>query len=105
MTSRQRQKKSKTKLETLKERTLQAEQGGGGERIEKQHGAGKMTARERVEFLVDEDTFEGLARLSCLRCADFALTKHLNRGAGVLGANVLTNGRPGFVFVKDFTVF
>ena len=105
MTSRQRQKKSKTKLETLKERTLQAEQGGGGERIEKQHGAGKMTARERVEFLVDEDTFEEFDKLVVHRSRDFGLDKQLYPGDGVVSGHGLIDGRRVFVFAQDFTVF
>ena len=105
MTSRQRQKKSKTKLETLKERTLQAEQGGGGERIEKQHGAGKMTARERVEFLVDEDTFEEFDKLVVHRSRDIGLDKQLYPGDGVVSGHSLIDGRRVFVFAQDFTVF
>src|SRR5437667_8746015 len=105
MTSRQRQKKSKTKLEILKERTLQAERGGGGERIEKQHGAGKMTARERVEFLLDEDTFEEFDKLVEHRSRDFGLDKQLYPGDGVVTGHGLIDGRKVFVFAQDFTVF
>src|SRR5712691_1207144 len=105
MTSKQRQKKSKTKLEILKERSLQAEQGGGDERIGKQHGAGKMTARERVEFLVDEDTFEEFDKLVVHRSRDFGLDKQLYPGDGVVSGHGLIDGRRVFVFAQDFTVF
>jgi propionyl-CoA carboxylase beta chain len=105
MTSKQRQKRSKTKLEILKERTLQAEQGGGVERIEKQHDAGKMTARERIEFLVDEDTFEEFDKLVVHRSRDFGLDKQLYPGDGVVTGHGLIDGRQVFVFAQDFTVF
>ena len=62
MASKQ-QPKQKSKLETLRERSVQAEQGGGVARVEKQHEAGKMTARERVEFLLDEGSFEEFDKL------------------------------------------
>jgi propionyl-CoA carboxylase beta chain len=105
MTSKQRQKQAKTKLELLKERTLQAEQGGGVERIEKQHLAGKMTARERVEFLVDEDTFEEFDKLVVHRSRDFGLDEQLYPGDGVVTGHGLIDGRRVFVFAQDFTVF
>ena len=105
MTSKQRQKRSKTKLEILKERTLQAEQGGGDERIEKQHDAGKMTARERIEFLVDEDTFEEFDKLVVHRSRDFGLDQQLYPGDGVVTGHGLIDGRQVFVFAQDFTVF
>ena len=57
MTSKQQPKQSKTKLEILKEKQQAAEQGGGPARIEKQHADRKLTARERIEFLLDDDTF------------------------------------------------
>jgi len=105
MTSKQRQKKSKTKLEVLKERTLQAELLGGVERIEKQHAAGKMTARERVEFLVDEDTFEEFDKFVVHRSRDFGLDKQLYPGDGVVSGHGLIDGRRVFVFAQDFTIF
>src|SRR5205809_7179342 len=105
MTSKQRQKRSKAKLEILKERSLQAEQGGGDERIEKQHGAGKMTARERVEFLVDEDTFEEFDKFVVHRSKDFGLDKQMYPGDGVVTGHGLINGRRVFVFAQDFTIF
>ena len=58
MASKQQSKQSKSKLDRLQERSRLAEAGGGPDRIEKQHAAKKMTARERIEFLLDEDSFE-----------------------------------------------
>ncbi|MBA3356591.1 MAG: acyl-CoA carboxylase subunit beta [Pyrinomonadaceae bacterium] len=105
MTSKQQPKQSKSKLETLKERTQQAEIGGGAERVEKQHAAGKMTARERVDFLLDEDTFEEFDKLVVHRSRDFGLDQQLYPGDGVITGHGLIDGRRVFVFAQDFTVF
>lgn len=105
MTSKQQPKQSKTKLETLKEKQQAAEQGGGAARIEKQHGAGKMTARERVEFLLDDDTFEEFGKLVVHRSKDFGLDQQLYPGDGVITGHGLVDGRQVFVFAQDFTVF
>ena len=105
MTSKQQPKHSKSKLETLKERAQQAEIGGGAERVEKQHAAGKMTARERVEFLLDEDTFEEFDKLVVHRSHDFGLDQQLYPGDGVITGHGLIDGRRVFVFAQDFTIF
>jgi len=105
MTSKQQQKHSKSKLETLKERTQQAEVGGGVERVEKQHAAGKMTARERVDFLLDEGTFEEFDKLVVHRSRDFGLDQQLYPGDGVITGHGLIDGRRVFVFAQDFTIF
>jgi len=105
MTSKQQPKQSKSKLETLKERTQQAELGGGAERIEKQHAVGKMTARERIEFLLDEETFEEFDKLVMHRSRDFGLDQQLYPGDGVVTGHGLVDGRRVFVFAQDFTVF
>ena len=105
MASKQQPKHSKSKLELLRERTLQAEQGGGPARIDKQHEAGKMTARERVDFLLDEDTFQELDKLVVHRSKDFDLDKQLYPGDGVITGHGLIDGRSVFVFAQDFTVF
>ncbi|MBA3257383.1 MAG: acyl-CoA carboxylase subunit beta [Pyrinomonadaceae bacterium] len=105
MTSRQQPKQSKSKLETLKERAEQAEIGGGAERVEKQHAAGKMTARERVDFLLDEDTFEEFDKLVVHRSHDFGLDQQLYPGDGVITGHGLIDGRRVFVFAQDFTIF
>src|SRR3989441_4655264 len=105
MTSKQQQKKSKSKLEVLRERLERAEQGGGAARVEKQHAAGKMTARERVEFLLDENTFEEFDKLVVHRSHDFGLDEQLFPGDGVITGHGLVDGRKVFVFAQDFTVF
>ena len=94
-----------TKLERLQERARQAAEGGGLERIEKQHAAGKMTARERLDFLLDEGTFEEFDRLVIHRSRDFGLDKQLYPGDGVVTGHGLIDGRRVFVFAQDFTVF
>ena len=71
--TKQQPKQSKTKLEVLRERSLKAEQGGGAERVEKQHAAKKMTARERIDFLLDEESFEEFGKLVVHRSKDFGL--------------------------------
>jgi propionyl-CoA carboxylase beta chain len=94
-----------TRLESLKERARRAAEGGGSERIEKQHAAGKMTARERLDFLLDEGTFEEFDRLVVHRSKDFGLDKQLYAGDGVVTGHGLIDGRRVFVFAQDFTVF
>ncbi len=79
--------------------------GGGVARVEKQHEAGKMTARERIEFLLDEGTFEEFDKLVVHRSKDFGLDKQLYPGDGVITGHGLIDGRNVFVFAQDFTVF
>ncbi|HEY0760876.1 MAG TPA: acyl-CoA carboxylase subunit beta [Pyrinomonadaceae bacterium] len=105
MASKQQPKQTKSKLETLRERSLEAEEGGGAARVEKQHEAGKMTARERVEFLLDEGSFEEFDKLVVHRSRDFGLDKQLYPGDGVVTGHGLIDGRNVFVFAQDFTVF
>src|SRR5262245_6327243 len=105
MASKQQTKQSKSKLDTLRERSAQAEQGGGAARVEKQHDAGKMTARERIEFLLDEGSFEEFDKLVVHRSKDFGLDKQLYPGDGVITGHGLIDGRNVFVFAQDFTVF
>jgi propionyl-CoA carboxylase beta chain len=105
MASKQQPKQTRSKLETLRERSVQAEQGGGVARVEKQHEAGKMTARERIEFLLDEGSFEEFDKLVVHRSRDFGLDKQLYPGDGVVTGHGLIDGRNVFVFAQDFTVF
>jgi len=105
MASKQQPKHAKTKLEILRERSAQAEAGGGSARVQKQHEAGKMTARERIEFLLDEGSFEEFDRLVVHRSKDFGLDKQLYPGDGVITGHGLIDGRNVFVFAQDFTVF
>ncbi len=105
MTSKKQQPLAPTKLERLKARVDRAEDGGGAARIEKQHAAGKLTARERINFLLDEGTFEEFDRLVVHRSRDFGLEKQLYDGDGVVTGYGLIDGRRVFIFAQDFTVF
>jgi propionyl-CoA carboxylase beta subunit len=105
MASQQQKKQSKSKLDTLRERSAQAEKGGGEARVEKQHAAGKMTARERIDFLLDEGSFEEFDKLVVHRSKDFGLDKQIYPGDGVITGHGLIDGRAVFVFAQDFTVF
>ena len=106
MTSKQETKTaSQSKLDRLRQRQAQAEAGGGAARVEKQHEAGKLTARERIEFLLDDGTFEEFDKLVVHRSQDFGLEKQLFPGDGVVTGYGLIDGRTVFVFAQDFTVF
>jgi propionyl-CoA carboxylase beta chain len=93
------------RLEDLKRRNREAELGGGPERIDKQHQAGKLTARERVEKLLDAGSFEEIDRLVTHRCTDFGMEKNRIPGDGVITGFGKVHQRPVFVFAQDFTVF
>ena len=105
MASKQQPKPARTKLDLLREKQQQAELGGGTSRVEKQHESGKMTARERIEFLLDEGTFEEFDKLVVHRSKDFDLEKQIYPGDGVVTGHGLIEGRKVFVFAQDFTVF
>ena len=105
MTSKQQPQPAKSKLDKLRERHRAAELGGGPARAEKQHAAGKMTARERIEFLLDEESFEEFDKLVVHRSHDFGLDQQLFPGDGVVTGHGLIDGRRVFVFAQDFTVF
>ncbi|HEV2763030.1 MAG TPA: acyl-CoA carboxylase subunit beta [Pyrinomonadaceae bacterium] len=94
-----------TKLEQLRERNRRALAGGGAARVQKQHASGKLTARERIEFLLDEGTFEEFDRHVVHRSRDFGLDEQLYPGDGVVTGHGLVDGRRVFVFAQDFTVF
>lgn len=94
-----------SKLEQLKERSLLAEEGGGKARLEKQKAAGKMTARERIDFFLDEGTFEEFDKFVVHRSTDFGLADQKFLGDGVITGYGLVDGREVFVFAQDFTVF
>lgn len=95
----------KSKLETLKEKSMLAEEGGGAARLEKQRTGGKMTARERVEFFLDEGSFEEFDKFVVHRSTDFGLENQKFPGDGVITGHGLVDGREVFVFAQDFTVF
>src|SRR5881398_341923 len=105
MSSQKQQPKKQSKLDQLRERAQQAEQGCGAARVEKQHAAGKITARERIGFLLDEDTFQEFDKLVEHRSRDFGLDKQIYPGDGVVTGHGLIDGRKVFVFAQDFTVF
>jgi propionyl-CoA carboxylase beta chain len=105
MASKQQPKPSRSKLEILREKKAKAEQGGGPSRVKKQHEAGKMTARERIEFLLDEGSFEEFDKLVVHRSKDFGLDQQMYPGDGVITGYGLIDGRKVFVFAQDFTVF
>jgi propionyl-CoA carboxylase beta chain len=93
------------KLEILRQKVRQAEEGGGKERIEKQHQAGKLTARERVNLLLDEGTFQEMDKLIVHQSHDFGMEKKRICGDGVVSGHGLIDRRPVFIFAQDFTVF
>jgi propionyl-CoA carboxylase beta chain len=92
-------------LGALRERVRRAEEGGGRERRERQHAEGKLTARERVERLLDEGTFEELDKLVEHRCLDFGMADQRIPGDGVVSGYGRIDGRLVYVFAQDFTVF
>lgn len=92
-------------LEQLEDRRRRAQLGGGQHRIDAQHGRGKLTARERVELLLDEDSFEEVDMYVEHRCTDFGMEKTKFPGDGVVTGSGTINGRLVYVFSQDFTVF
>jgi propionyl-CoA carboxylase beta chain len=105
MSSQKQQPEKPTRLDHLREREQRAEAGGGPTRVAKQHAAGKMTARERVEFLLDEGTFQEFDKLVEHRSRDFGMENEIYPGDGVVTGHGLIDGRKVFVFAQDFTVF
>jgi propionyl-CoA carboxylase beta chain len=93
------------KLHLLREKNAAADAGGGRARIERQHAEGKMTARERINFLLDEGTFEEFDKLKTHRCSDFGMESQQYPGDGFVTGHGLIDGREVFVFAQDFTVF
>jgi len=79
--------------------------GGGAERIKKQHEGGKLTARERVDLLLDPGSFVEIGRFVTHRCTDFGMEEQKVLGDGVVTGHGLVDGRKAFVFAQDFTVF
>ena len=94
-----------SKLDQLLARKRRALEGGGPARVERQHASGKWTARERIEFFLDDGTFEEFDQLVVHRSRDFELDKQLYPGDGVVTGHGLVDGRRVFVFAQDFTVF
>jgi len=101
----QPESKIKSKIEQLKDRSAAAEEGGGIKRLEKQRSSGKMTARERIDFFLDEGSFEEFDKFVVHRSHDFGLEEQRFPGDGVVTGHGLVDGREVFVFAQDFTVF
>ncbi len=93
------------RLEELRRRHAAAEQGGGPERRARQHKEGKLSARERIELLLDEGSFEELDKLVTHRCRDFGMEDQIVPGDGFVTGYGRIDGRPVYVFAQDFTVF
>ena len=89
----------------LNELERRAELGGGEDRLQRQHAAGKLTARERVGLLFDSGTFEEVDKLVTHRCRDFGMDEQMIPGDGVVAGHGLVDGRQVFAFAQDFTVF
>ncbi|MEK7256952.1 MAG: acyl-CoA carboxylase subunit beta [Bacteroidota bacterium] len=93
------------KLELLQQKQEAAHLGGGKTRIAEQHKKGKLTARERIHFLLDESSFEEIGMLVTHRSNDFGMDKQIVPGDGVVTGYGTVNGRIVYVFAQDFTVF
>jgi propionyl-CoA carboxylase beta chain len=92
-------------IEQLEQKRVAARQGGGSKRIASQHAKGKLTARERLELLLDEGSFEEWDMFVEHRCADFGMANNKVPGDGVVTGYGMINGRLVFVYSQDFTVF
>src|SRR5512142_177247 len=97
--------KLEEKLAELKRRDTLAEEGGGKARRERQHKEGKMSARERIEFLLDDGSFEETDKLVTHRSSDFGMEDQVVYGDGFVTGYGRIEGRLVFVFAQDFTVF
>ena len=92
-------------VERLEDLQRQALEGGGRKRVERQHAKGKLTARERLDALLDPGSFEEFDQLKTHRCADFGMEQQKYPGDGVVTGHGTIDGRLVFVFAQDFTVF
>lgn len=95
----------KEKIAILEEKEKEAEAGGGEARIKKQHESGKLTARERIDILLDKNTFVELDKFVVHRCTDFGMDSKKFLGDGVVTGYGKVEGRQVFVYAQDFTVF
>ena len=93
------------KLAELEKRNSAAEAGGGAERVRRQHEAGKLSARERIDLLLDEGSFQELDRLVTHSCHDFGMQSKVIPGDGFVTGYGKIGGRMAYVFSHDFTVF
>ncbi len=97
--------KTENKIDILRKRSKVAEAGGGTARVEKQKASGKLTARERIDFFLDEGSFEEFDKFVVHRSTDFGINENKFPGDGVVTGHGLVDGRPVFIFAQDFTVF
>ena len=95
---------SKKNIEQLHQKIKQAHLGGGEKRIAKQHEKKKLTARERIDYLLDEGSFEEIGILVTHRTTDFGMQEQKYYGDGVVTGYGTINGRLVYVFAQDFTV-
>jgi len=95
----------KEKINTLLAKLEASKLGGGEERIKKQHAKGKLTARERISFLMDDGSFEEIGALVTHRSKDFGMENQIFEGDGVITGFGTIDGRMVYVFAQDFTVF
>ena len=93
------------KYKLFEEKNKLAEMGGGLERIQRQHNAGRLTARERLDFLLDPETFVEMDKFVTHRATDFGMDKNKVLGDGVVTGYGKIDGRLVYVFAQDFTVF
>jgi propionyl-CoA carboxylase beta chain len=100
-----RRRHVKSNQERLEELNALAELGGGADRIEKQHADGKLSARERIDLLLDPGSFVEIDKLKLHRCDDFEMGKKRIPGDGVVTGYGRIEGRLVYVFAQDFTVF
>lgn len=94
-----------SKINKLKELNALAQLGGGQKRIDKQHAKKKLTARERIQYLLDEGSFEEIGALVTHRTTDFGMDKEIYYGDGVVTGYGTVNGKLIYVYAQDFTVF
>ena len=92
-------------LQQLEEKRAAAKLGGGQKRIDTQHAKGKLTARERIDVLLDPDSFEEWDTFVEHRCKDFGMAENSIVGDGVVSGHGTINGRLVFIYSQDFTVF
>jgi len=96
---------TRQKLEELEKRKAKALEGGGPEKVDKIHEQGRLSARERIELLLDPGTFQELGVFVTHRCPDFGMLDKRVTGDGVIAGYGAVNGRLTYVFAQDFTVF
>src|SRR5690606_20947679 len=92
-------------IQQLEQKRASARLGGGQKRIDSQHSKGKLTARERIDLLLDEGSFEEWDMFVEHRCVDFGMQNETVIGDGVVTGHGTINGKLVFVFSQDFTVF